>query len=375
MPKFSFYRLMIACALLSWSCSFQDTTAPVTTTETPASTEQKPDTQEASLCSGPIFQDSMRTFTFKGRTWEKNGSTMTLQDGSANQPVRIGVLSDIKEDSPENIANLKNFVQWFTEKDVQLILVAGDTGETQAQIENALSVVTEAQVPVFAIIGNREGRHTFNQAMDALHKRHPNMFNLNEVRRIHTAEVDILSLPGYFNSRFIHAEDGCQYQASDLALLQSMVDATKQQPTLLVSHGGPKQQGPLALDYTSTGDNVGDPELARFMAETNIAFGVFGNIHEAGGKATNLAGDSVIAPNTLASSLYLNPGAADAVRWSMNDKSESVGMAAILTLQGGKASYDVLRISLPGAKKKAEPKVKAKGKEKAKAKGKGKAKH
>ena len=52
---------------------------------------------------------------------------------------------------------------------------------------------------------------------------------------------------------------------------------------------------------------------------------------------------SVVAENTPSSTLFLNPGAADSVEWTMNDGSTSTGAAAMLTVKEGKASYAIYR--------------------------------
>jgi hypothetical protein len=53
---------------------------------------------------------------------------------------------------------------------------------------------------------------------------------------------------------------------------------------------------------------------------------------------------TLVAQGTLSTQLLLNPGPADSIRWPMNDKTESVGMAAVMTIAGGKASYKVERM-------------------------------
>ena len=81
------------------------------------------------------------------------------------------------------------------------------------------------------------------------------------------------------------------------------------------------------------------------MAQHGVAFGLFGNIHEAGGHGTDLGGKERLAPNQFHPQLYLNIGPADGVRWVMNDGTESVGMAAVVTInKAGKAQYVINRV-------------------------------
>ncbi len=334
----------VAVLALAVSCKQKQEEAPapvqpVAEAPTPPPQEEQTKMQD---CVGPITTGTPETVTIGGTTWEIAGSSMT-QKSPAKAPVSvIGAVTDIKEDTEENKANLRVFANWFKDKKAEMIIVAGDTGESKEQIVNALSILAEAGVPVFAVPGNREGMGPYKAAMAEL--RAKNVFDLSVIRYVDAANVDVVSLPGYFNANYIHAEDGCQYQAADVASVGALAKAANS-PVLVVSHGGPKQEGPLGIDRTSEGDNVGDPALTRIIAESKIPFGVFGNIHEAGGHATDLSGKTAIKEGELASALYLHPGPADAVRWVMNDKSESVGMAALLTIKGNQASYVVHRIA------------------------------
>jgi Icc-related predicted phosphoesterase len=286
---------------------------------------------------------------------------MTLKSAVKNKELVIGALTDIKEDSEENKANLKQLVDWFKKSNVAVIVVAGDTGENQKEIEGALDVLATAKVPVFNIAGNREGKTEYRKAMVALRAKHGNVFDLNVIRKVETPIVDIVSMPGYFNASYLHNDDGCLYYQADLDALADLIKTCKE-PVVLVSHGGPKQEGAEALDRTAEGENRGDPGLAKVMAATRVPIGIFGNFHEAGGRATDLAGQTRLEENKAHDSLYINPGPADAVRWMMNDGTEGNGMGAILTIKQGKATHQIHRIggkSVPkGAKAKAKSKAK-----------------
>ena len=63
-----------------------------------------------------------------------------------------------------------------------------------------------------------------------------------------------------------------------------------------------------------------------------------------GGSARARAHGTCIAPGKMAGELFLNPGPADSVRWSMNDRTESVGMAALLQVKGKQASFKPFRV-------------------------------
>lgn len=295
-------------------------------------------------CVGPVAGGAPQKRDIAGRQWELSGSTLRLLQESGPDKVVIGALTDIKEGSADNLANLEQFVKWFKKKKADIIVVAGDSGEDREQIEKVLTLLSGSGLPVFVIIGNRDGRKDYREAVAAVSAKHANVFNLNTLRRVDLPGVDLISMPGYHNPAYIHAEDGgCAYQSRDVAALTDLVKACNS-PVLLVSHGGPKQDGREGIDRTADGENVGDPQLTAAIKKNNIPFGIFGNIHEAGGRATDLAGKIVLGQGVAFSSMYLNPGPADGVTWIMNDKSESIGMAALLSIDKGKASYRIKRL-------------------------------
>lgn len=312
--------------------------------EAPAQEEAAPAAQAAAPhtdCVGPITAEGeAKEIKVGEQTWELKGSTLTLK-GEAKQ-LKLGALTDIKENSAENLQNLEAFIKWFKEQQVDAVVVAGDTGLNREQIAGSLKPLAQLGVPVFNIIGNREGRADYVAAMQEV-AASGNVFNLNQIRRVDTPVVDIVSMPGYFNANYIHATDGCAYGPQQVEALGEAVKAANS-PVLLVSHGGPLQTGEQALDRTAEGEHVGDPALTALIQKHNIPFGIFGNIHEAGGRATDLAGSTLLPQKAPQDTLYLNPGPADGVRWTMNDDSVSLGMAAILTVADGKASYEIYRV-------------------------------
>ncbi len=313
-------------------------------------------------CVGPMTTGTPETVTVGDQTWELNGAKMELKSELKKKgELVIGALTDIKEDSDENKANLKKLVDFFKKSKAQLIVVAGDTGQNQKEIEGALTVLATSKVPVFNIVGNREGKAEYRKAMVALKAKYGNVFDLNVIREVETPVLDIVSMPGYFNPSYLHNDDGCLYYQADLDALDAFIKARKE-PVMLVSHGGPKQDGAEALDRTAEGENRGDPGLAKVMAEDKVPFGIFGTFHEAGGRATDLSGATRLDENKPYDSLYVNPGPADAVKWMMNDGSESEGMGALLTFKDGKLSYQIHRLGGKPAPKGKAPAKKAKGK-------------
>lgn len=279
-----------------------------------------------------------------GLQWVQSGAFLRLRSVKpGTKQLSIGVVADIKDAGEGNLRNLRAFKAWFDAEKVDVVVVAGDTGITKEDIVAAVSVVAAVPVPIFVLIGNREGVPTYKAALRDLTARFPNVFDLGEIRSVHTPFATLVSLPGYFNPTYMHAEQGCLYKEEHFIELTQLAQAATS-PVVLISHGGPKQDGAEGLDRTAEGGNVGDPRLARFIAESKIPFGIFANIHEAGGRGVDRLGNTRLAPGALHDELLLNAGPVDSVRWVMNDGTESLGMAAILTVtEGRKAKYQIQR--------------------------------
>ncbi len=297
-------------------------------------------------CVGPLTDGKGKPeiHTIGKLQWELLGSTLRLRKDHGEKLVRIGTLANIKESTTDNMRNVDSFLKWFKKEKVDVVVVAGDSGLDREQLIAVFKKLAGSGLPIFSIIGNREGRADYTEALATIQAKFKNVFNLNTVRRIDMPNVDLISMPGYHNPGYIHAEDGgCPYHAKDVEALAELVKSCDS-PVVLISHGAPRQKSPEGIDRTAEGENVGDPQLTAAIAKNHIPFGIFGNIHEAGGRATNLEGTRVLAQDKPFDALYLNPGPVDGVLWIMNDQTESVGMAAVMTIANGKASYHVKRL-------------------------------
>lgn len=351
----------LAAALLTLAagCQTRDSSSQDAATNAQPQTAQKPTedaeatdvaaapkTDGASACVGDINTADAKTLKVAGQTWTRNGSTLSLASKPGKGPLKIGAITDIKEDSEKNLKNLEVIANWFKKRNVDLVVVAGDTGESAEQMQAALGQLAALKMPIFHIIGNRAGYSEYSKAMQALAKKHENIFDLSEIRRVDLPQADLISLPGYYDANFIHAKDGCQYSKEHVAELAQLFDAADS-PVVMISHGPPRQKGPKAIDRTHEKSNVGDPDLASALKEHDVKLGIFGNVHEAGGRATDLSGKRKRKQGKLYTSLFLNPGPADGVLWQMNDDSQSAGMAAMMTIRGKKAGYRIKRLPLP----------------------------
>jgi Icc-related predicted phosphoesterase len=302
------------------------------------------------LCVGKPADGPEEKFDIAGKTFVRKGSTLTQEGVDADDEFVIGQVSDIKDHTPENAANLKAAFEWMKAEKVDAIALTGDLGESAESVQRVVEDAAATGLPVLAIVGNRECAADFDNGVKAAQVKFKNVINLNQVRVVNFDDLSIVSMPGYFNKSYIHCADGCEYTADDVKSLPEVAKATTAPVRLLISHGPPLQSGPLAIDRIHEGANVGDPALSEVMKGGLFAFGIFGNIQEAGGYATNLAGDVRVAPETYADSLYLNPGPIDSVRWVMLDSSESVGMAGIVHVKGKQAQYKIKRLK-PGEAK------------------------
>jgi Icc-related predicted phosphoesterase len=345
-------------------------------------------------CVGPLVRSGKpRDITFGDWKFQLDGFLLNQLNKDPDEEIVIGVLSDTKENTEENQRNLDQILDFFEREKVQVIVHLGDIASTTPMPDdvevpskdeqgNALSseqknrlrrrlvnkarresmkksyedivemvsLLAETELPVFVISGNRECKTTFNSAMATLAQDFPNVFNMNLIRRANLDDVDIISMPGYHDPEYVHCPwDKCLYYESDTL---SLIDLARQADSevLLISHGPPRQNHRDGIDVVSEGANVGNPALPDAIRKAKIFFGAFGNIQEAGGKAVNLEGTTIIPQDTFVNSLFLNPGPADSMVWTMNDGTDSRGMAGVIHFVGKKASYKVFRI---GEEKKA----------------------
>lgn len=362
LPLFALFFLFGACtdAPPPPSPPAPEPAPPGPTTEQPASTASRPitvDVKQPDLnvesCLLPFTTEGeARELTIAGKSYNLQGSVLTLTTTDANDLFTFGHLSDIKEDTPENLANIDLLLDWFHKERADALVVTGDLAEGQPAIEKIMRSVAAFKGPVFVMIGNREGKTDFEKAFDAVTSDLPNLVNMNRVRLFNADDVSLISLPGYFNPAYIHSLDGCRYTPDDVRKLDQIIMHAKS-TIVVASHGPPRQSGNTSIDRIHEGVNVGDPVLAQYLGEKKLHFGMFGNIHEAGGKATDLSGKQLVRQGEFVDDLYLNSGPTDAVRWPLLDETESIGMGGMIQVKGRQAMYKVRRLRPGEAKPKA----------------------
>lgn len=321
--------------------------------ENPAEAEAEAIAQKGTAhpdCVGPKTETPVESFEAAGRTFERKGSTLTMKTDDADDEFVIGQISDVKDFTPENKANIDVVLKWFEQEKVDAIALSGDLGETEESIANVLRHVGAKGLPVFAIAGNRECRVHFKKAFDKVGKEMKHVINMNEIRVFNADDVSLVSLPGYYNKSYIHCAEGCEYFPEDVDALDAFAKETTAPVRVLLSHGPPKQKGDKALDRIHEEVNVGDPKLAELLGKGTFPFGLFGNIQEAGGYGTDLSGEKRVEQGQYVDALYVNPGPIDSVRWQMLDGTESLGMAGLMKVKGKQAAYKVYRLRAGEAK-------------------------
>jgi len=271
-----------------------------------------------------------------------------LRRGPASKQVTLGVLSAIKDVEEETKANLKRAAEAFRAAGVDAVIANGDIALNQFDLEEVMIQLGEMGLPVFVLIGNSEGRGGFNRAFLAAEQKHPNLFNLNWVRHVDLGPVHLVSQPGYHDRAFMPQSSGCRYRSRDVRALDSFVGRLRSRGAnvVLVGHGPPASKGKAAIDRAHEAGNVGDPELATLIADRDVRFGIFGHILEAGGRASSdLRLGQQVRPGRRSKKLYVNAGSASSVPWGMLDGRSSTGMAMLVEIDRGGASYKVVKLS------------------------------
>lgn len=304
-------------------------------------------------CNAPLEKiDGPDIRQHGGFTYEHRGYvTKVFRDEKRKGPLKIGVVSAIKDAELETFQLLDTFFKEFDAQDVELILVGGDTGEEPKVLEAVYEWLTKrTSKPILTVAGNSERPSAHNYAINKQRANGAeNLINLGIVRRVDADGVDVVSLSGYYDKAYLHMRGACIYEQKDL---DAVVDAAKEanDPVVLLAHGPPRQRGQDAIDYVPSSGNVGDPAVLAAIKEAKIPFGVHGHILEAADRATDLAGRPLKGGKSYAS-FFLNPGSANPLPWKLNSGKTSYGLAAIITFNGKQASWQILRGQKPAPKR------------------------
>lgn len=299
-------------------------------------------------CVGPF--DSIiapEELQLGGKTYRLSGSHLSVTTPDADDEVRFGVMSSVKDYSEETQANLKQFLAWFQQEKIEWLVLNGDIAGDEEEFEDILTLVGETKIPTLVSIGNFESRGSYFRVVSAMAKKYPTIVDQDFVRVIEADDVTIVSMPGYYNRKFLHTGSGCLYKPEDVTKLLDVTEKL-QGPKLLISHGPPKGVGPKSIDVIADGKaNVGDPEMTKLIKLGGISFGIFGHILESSGRAVGLDFATPVAQDTWVKNLYINAGNANGLPWELLDGSTMVGSASVFAVKGQKAKFKhkILRTS------------------------------
>lgn len=281
-----------------------------------------------------------------GFRYEYTGATVKVRRAAPKpgKQVRLGLLAGIKDLDPETKAVLARFLADFEKADVDAVVIGGDTSSDPQQLEDIYTHLVQAtKRPLLVIAGNMERGASLNYAVTKVRKAAGvnHLVNMDLVRRADLDGADVVSLGGYHDKHFLHTTGGCVYADKHVDQLEAAAKASDD-PVVLLTHGPMRQKGQQALDYVPGAENVGDARLTAVVQSAKIPFGITGHILEAAAKGTDVAG-KVLPPKKPHPVLFVNQGSANPLPWKMNDGSTAHGLAAIMTIDGKKASYEVLR--------------------------------
>lgn len=301
-------------------------------------------------CNGPFEHFSPADVKeAAGWRYEFTGATVKVRRMTPRKgkQARLGLLAGIKDADPETRAMVSRFIAEFEKADVDAIVVGGDSSSEPDVLDEILTFLSGAtQRPVLIIAGNMERGAALNYALIKQHKAGAtHLLNMDLIRRYDGEGVDLVSMGGYHDRSYLHLTGGCIYKDKDLDALRRAAEAADD-PVVLLTHGPPRQKGQQAIDYVPGADNVGDPRLLALVKDAKISFGVHGHILEAAGWGTDLAGHRVPQKKPSAE-LFVDQGSANPLPWKMNDKTTAYGLAMILTVDGKRTSYEVLRGEKP----------------------------
>lgn len=300
-------------------------------------------------CIGPFTHFSPPDLKEKdGVRYEYTGATVKVRRDKKGKQVKLGLLAGIKDLDPETKAVLARFFSDFDKADVDGIVIGGDTASDPQQLEDIYRHLTTLTTrPLLVIAGNMERGAALNYALTKVRKETgaTNLVNMDLVRRADFDGADVVSLGGYHDKHFLHVTGGCVYTDKHVDQLESAAKAADD-AVVLLTHGPMRQKGQQALDYVPGAENVGDARLTAVVQNAKIAFGITGHILEAAGKGTDVTGHP-LPPRKPHAQLFVNQGSANPLPWKMNDGSTAYGLAALMTIEGRKASYEVLRAPKP----------------------------
>ncbi len=299
-------------------------------------------------CPGPL--DTLKapvTVQLAGKSYKHDGYKLEVQSNDQDSAVKVGVISAIKDVSPGTKHNISQALDWFKSVKAEWVVVNGDVALEEFDLEEVMGLLAQGGLPTLVTLGNSESKSSFARVYREVAEKHPNVINGVWVRQIVADDVELWTVSGYHDKKFVHQGAGCTYGKEDVDLMLKGLKPAGDRPVVLISHGPPLGNGPKALDWISDKKNVGDPELTRLIQKANIPFGFFGHILEAGGAVVGKDLATAVGPGKLLPQLYLNAGSLSGDPWGLNDGTTSTGMAFLVTFEGQQAKYELKRFKPP----------------------------
>ncbi len=288
-----------------------------------------------------------------------NNKQYSFQD---NKVVQLTQDSDnitiygMMSDTHGQVEKSRYFAKLMKEKGAEGIIVAGDIPldeqlrygkkdsiKDEKEIIEVLSAIADSGLPVLVIPGNHESQEEYYSAMNKLSLKYNNIIDMTKYRVLETKDCSFVSIPGYTDKRFID-QDGFFASSNIIIGSESLIKNLKS-PVVLITHGPPKTQVPgpgTIYDGQNKLEDVGSEELKELQLSYNITLVVSGHIHEAGGLARSITGDSV-PPNKFASQYNINFGTLE--EWTYLDNITRKGRAGLIIIEQNKAKYQILELN------------------------------
>ncbi|MFO0725616.1 MAG: hypothetical protein U1E65_17665 [Myxococcota bacterium] len=297
-------------------------------------------------CVGPAGTiDPPIPISVGGKRYSLEGHRLVALDKDADDVLRIGVVSALKDSRPETQAALHNLLEALKKRKIDLLVANGDLATTSFDMDVIFKQLAAEDMPVVIFTGNTESCGAFNQAADRVFAERKNLINGNWVRRLELDDGTLITLPGYYDKRFAHTGGAARYNDQDLEDLRDLARGAPG-PLILTSHGPPKMEGKGALDVAFDAGNVGDAGMTEAIKDLKISFGIFGHILEAGGRATDLSGKVARAAQKFHPTLYVNAGTGNPDPWKMLDGSTGYGMGMVMEIKPKEARYFVEKLKM-----------------------------
>ncbi len=222
---------------------------------------------------------------------------------SAENPVKLGVVSDIEGD----VANARASANKLDSKSIDAVVIAGNCYENEdirrnpmfpastnnvGEMVRGIKPYAELGVPVYCIPGNHEEKPVYNRAIDKF----DNVYDING-KTVNVGDAKVVGMGGYHVPRF--TADYLLRKEDYVQAYQSLED-----DSVFVTHGPPRVD--CSIDYVPEVGHVGDRNLSKIL-QTGEYTHVSGHIHE-GGQGKCQTGEST-AINISSVTDYKNEGA------------------------------------------------------------------